>query len=270
LRIPRPVHMFLCGVAFAANLLAFAGCALAGAWLEPTGSGQIIAGAAFSGSCRAFNANGRLIPVPSYDKFELGAYVEYGLTDWMTLIATPAYDRIRQPAPAQSYSGAGESGIGGRVGLYRSDAAVASVEAVVRTPGPSLNGGLGLFQPRRAGSIDMRIMLGHNFEIAGFPGFADAQAGYRFYAQNQPGEWHIDLTLGLRPTQRVLALIQSFSSVSNGSGQGFVRSSWHKLQTSLVYELSPAWSAQFGAFLTVAGVNAGREFGPLGALWYRF
>ncbi|MEJ0094820.1 MAG: hypothetical protein WDN46_15760 [Methylocella sp.] len=108
-------------------------------------------------------------------------------------------------------------------------------------------------------------MAGENIFIAGI-----AEAGYRFYGQNQPGEWHVDLTLGLRPTPRLLALLQSFSTISSGEGRGFIQSSWHKLQTSLVYELSPAWSAQLGAFLTVVGVNAGREFGPLGALWYRF
>jgi hypothetical protein len=26
-----------------------------------------------------------------------------------------------------------------------------------------------------------------------------AEAGYRFYAAGQPGEWRIDLTMGLRP-----------------------------------------------------------------------
>jgi len=34
--------------------------------------------------------------------------------------------------------------------------------------------------------------------------------------------------------------------------------------------VSPPRSAQLGAFLTIAGVNAGRELGPLAALWYRF
>ena len=80
----------------------------AGAWLMPPGEGQIIASTAFSGSARAFDANGRLIPVPSYDKFELGAYLEYGLTDWLTVIAAPAYDSIKQPAPAASYDGPGD------------------------------------------------------------------------------------------------------------------------------------------------------------------
>jgi hypothetical protein len=269
---PAPAFVRVCVFAIAAGLFIDArqGLVWAGAWLMPPGDGQIIASTAFSGSTRAFDAQGRLIPVPSYDKFELGAYVEYGLMDWLTLIASPAYDRIKQPPPAVSYAGPGESEIGARIGLYRSEAWVVSMEAGLRTPGASLNDALAPFQPRRAGSLDLRAMVGRNFEIAGMPGFAEAQAAYRLYAQNQPGEFRIDLTLGLRPLPQFLTLLQSFSSISNGSGGGFKHSSWHKLQPSVVYDLSPQWSLQLGGFITVAGVNAGRELGPLAGVWYRF
>ena len=122
---------------------------------------------------------------------------------------------------------------------------------------------------RRAGSIDVRAMAGRNCVVAGMEGFIEAQGGYRFYAQNQPGEWRLDLTGGLRPLPRLLVMLQSFTSISNGTSQ-YGHVSWTKLQPSLVYEIAPQWSAQIGGFLTVAGVNAGREFGPTAAVWYRF
>ncbi|VTZ27955.1 conserved exported hypothetical protein [Methylocella tundrae] len=244
-----------------------AGGASAGAWLMPPGEGQIIAGAAFSGSSRAFDSHGHLIPVPSYDKFELGAYIEYGLVDWLTLVASPAYDRIRQPAPALSYNGAGESAIGGRIGLYQSDGLVASLQAVLLTPGASFNSAI---EPRRAGSIDLRGMIGSNVTIGSTPAFVSAEGGYRFYAQSQPGEWRLDLTFGVRPIEKVLVLLQNFGALQTGASAAFPRSSWDKLQTSLVYDFTPSISGQIGAFLTVAGVNTGRELGPLAALWYRF
>jgi hypothetical protein len=247
-------------------LIVAAGDAYAGAWLMPPGQGQIIAGTAFSGSSRAFDAHGNLIPVPSYKKFELGAYVEYGLTDWLTLLAAPAYDIIRQPAPAPSYTGPGESGIGGRFKLYQSDAFVASLQTTLLTPGASFNGA----EPHRAGAIDLRAMAGASFTSGAWPAFADAAAGYRFYAQAQPGEWKLDLTLGVRPLPQLLVLLQSFGSMQMNKSANFPRSSWEKLQGSFVYDLNSAWSAQLGAFLTVAGINAGRELGPMAAIWYRF
>jgi hypothetical protein len=45
---------------------------------------------------------------------------------------------------------------------------------------------------------DVRLLLGHNFTLAGYNGFADLQAGYR---QNAPGsrpELRFDASFGLR------------------------------------------------------------------------
>ena len=46
--------------------------------------------------------------------------------------------------------------------------------------------------------------------------------------------------------------------------------SWTKLQPSLVYDIAPQWSVQIGGFITIAGINAGRELGPTAGVWYRF
>lgn len=238
------------------------------AWLMPPGDGQLITYSAFSESTRAFDANGKLIPVPDYRKFELGTYLEYGVTDWLTVVAAPAYDRVSTPTPGQSYNGLGESEIAGRVRLYRSDTTVVSFEAGFRTPGPSFES-QGPFEVRRAASFDLRGLLGHNFVVAGIEGFIDIEAGYRFYTRNQPGEFRLDLTGGLRPLPRLLVLMQSFTSLSYGTSQ-FPHVSWTKLQPSLVYDIAAQWSLQLGAFLTVAGINAGREIGPIVGVWYRF
>jgi protein XagA len=170
-----------------------------GAWLMPPGDGQVIVDTFFSDSTYAFDANGHLIPVPSYRKFELGSYIEYGLTNWLTLVASPSYDRIQNPPPGQSYNGLGESEIAARVGLYRTDTSVLSLQAGLRTPGGSFADSLGPFEVRRAASLDVRGMAGRNVVVAAMEGFVEAQAGYRFYAAGQPGEWRIDLTMGCVP-----------------------------------------------------------------------
>src|ERR1700730_12640956 len=104
-----------------------------GAWLLPPGDGQVIADTFFSDSSRAFDAQGHLIPVPSYRKFEVGTYIEYGLTNWPTLVASPSYDRIQNPPPGQSYNGGGESEIAARIGLYHTDTSVLSFQAGLRS-----------------------------------------------------------------------------------------------------------------------------------------
>lgn len=246
------------------------GRVLAGAWLMPPNSGQVIAGVAFSGTTRAFDAQGRLIPVPYYRKFELGTYIEYGLTDRLTIVAAPAYDRIRSPTPGLSSNGPGESEIAARLGLYRSDNTVVSMQAGFHTPGASFADSTGPFLIHRALGADFRAMIGRSCLIVTMPSFIDVQMGYRYFARNQPGEWHADLTFGVRPLPGLLGMVQSFSTFSSASGGGYVRYSWHKLAASAVLDIAPEWSVQAGGFLTVAGSNAGRELGPFGAIWYRF
>ncbi len=48
------------------------------------------------------------------------------------------------------------------------------------------------------------------------------------------------------------------------------RYNWVKLQESAVYDFSTRWSVEGGFFETVAGMNAGRELGPIASVWYRF
>lgn len=271
LRLPmRAAVLRWCGC-----LALLLGCILperawSGAWLLPQGTGQVIVGAALSRTTRAFDARGRLIPVPYYKKFELGTYIEYGLTDRVTLVAAPAYDRVRAPPPAESYNGLGESEGAVRLGLYRDGPTVVSVQGGVRTPGPSVVDSAGPFNPRRGLAIELRGLIGRGVEVATMPAFIDVQGGYRYYIRNQPGEWHLDLTFGLRPVPRLLWLVQSFSTFSNMRSGAFVPYSWTKLASSIVLDLHPRWSLQCGGFLTLAGVNAGRELGPFASVWLRF
>jgi len=239
-----------------------------GAWLMPPGAGQVIAYTDYSDSNKAFDIHGSLVTVPAYQKLELGTYLEYGLTDWLTLVAAPSYDRIRSPTPGQSYDGLGESEIAARIGLYRWDDAILSFQTGLRTPGASFDL-LGPLEIRRAASVDVRGMGGRSCIVAGMDCFVEMQGGYRFFTENQPGEWRIDLTSGLRPLPRLLMMLQSFSSISNGPGP-YGHYAWTKLQPSVVYDLAPQWSVQLGGFMTVAGINAGRELGPAAGVWYRF
>jgi len=266
----RAAVLLTCGVFALLVAAAFRQPAAAGAWLMAPGKGQIIAGPIFSGTTRAFDSRGRVIPVPYYKKFELGTYIEYGLSERLTLVAAPAYDQVRAADPSQNYKGLGESFFGGKFGLYRDDKTVVSVQAGVLTPGPSIANSTGPFNPRRSLGFELRGLVGRGLEIATMPAFIDVQGGYRYYMQNQPGEWRLDLTFGLKPIPRLLWLVQTFSVYSNANGGGFVKYSWHKLASSIVVDLTPQWAIQCGGFMTLAGVNAGLERGPFAALWYRF
>ena len=243
----------------------------AGAFLQPDDDWQIITTSRFTGSTRAFDAKGKLVPVPSYTKFELGAYIEYGAGDWLTLILQPALARIYSEGPPLSqYYGLGSIEAGARVQLMRTDDVVISAQAIAHAPGsrstvnPALVGNTGF-------EFDVRALVAAPFEIAEMPGFADAQLGYRVRRDSPADEIRFDVSLGIRPWSRLLLLAQSFNILaSTAGGPGFPRMRQHKFQLSAVWDFSRSYSIQGGAFTTLASSNARQEYGMVTGVWYRF
>lgn len=241
--------------------------ARASAFLEPPGEGDVITATEFSGSTRAFDQDGKLIPIPSYQKFELASYIEYGLFDRLTLIAQPFFETARQDATAVSTPGVE---IGARFGVANFGATVVSIQGILHIPfNPGQLPPAG-FDEDDVFSGDLRLLLGHTFEIDGVTGFIDVQGGYRWQDGGEPNEWHADFTGGVRPRPELLVMLQSFATFADRSTVVCERYSWVKLQESLVYDLSRSWALQGGFFETVAGMNTGRELGPMLALWYHF
>jgi protein XagA len=246
----------------------------AGAFLAPAGEGLIITSATFSGSTRAFDARGRLIPVASYQKFELGTYIEYGTTDWLTLVASPSIDHIQTvPAPGltQSTTGVGDTALGVRAGIYQTPNLVFSVQGLLRPPlGLQTDPANHSLDQSRSLTGEIRGLVGASADVLGYGTFADFEAGYRWNDTVTPNEWRTELTLGVHATPVFMLLLQNFAAISDGRTASNPSYYWDKEEVSGVYAFSPAWSAQLGCFITLAGRNAGRELGPIVALWYRF
>ncbi len=242
----------------------------ASAFLAPAGEGQIITTTSFSTSSRLFDAHGRLIPVSSYQKFELGTYFEYGVMDWLTAVATPSIDHIHTGQP-QTAVGIGDSAIGARARLYQSQGFVVSAQGMIRPPltlqtDPTTH----FFDHTKVWTGELRGLVGISREIEGYDVFADLEVGYRWNDQITPDEWHADATLGVHATPWLMILLQDFATVSNGRTAANESYYYDKGQLSAVYSLTQAFALQAGGFLTLAGRNAGREMGPIVALWYRF
>ena len=256
---------------FGAALLGPAIPARAGAWAEPEGETLVIATTTFADSTRAFDASGKLLPVSDWRKFELGFNIEYGLSDRVTLLARPAVADISSAGPPTgAYRGLSSFDLGARIELARVGDAVFAAQGRARLPGASDAANTAL-SGMTAAEAEGRLLAGYSLTLAGRPAFVDAQLGWAARAGGNPGEARFDLTLGFRPMDRVLALLQSISAATTGAGTAaYPNQRWSKLQPSLVYEFTPGWSAQAGAFATVAAVNARREVGAILAVWRRF
>ena len=76
----------------------------------------------------------------------------------------------------------------------------------------------------------------------------------------------MDLTVGLPVTENSQLLVQTFSTVSDGSGE-LLPYEYHKSQVSLTRRLGDGWTVQAGRAFTIAGENALDEKGPFLSVW---
>lgn len=246
-------------------------CALAGAWTQPEGKGLVIISADHSRASERFDEQGRRVPTTDFSKTELRGYIEYGLTDWATLTLQPEW-RKKQTGPGmgEDVRGLGRIDGGVRVRLWRDDASVFSVQVAARMPGAS-----DTLAPANGGDTDWeadaRVLYGRGFSFLDRHAFADVQLGYRVRFGDPADELRFDLTTGIDVTPSVLALVQSFNSLSlNGAQLPFVETREHKVSASLVYRFDETWSVQVGGVMTVAGSNALAERGAVLGLWRKF
>ncbi|MGD0635096.1 MAG: hypothetical protein ABSA13_12605 [Beijerinckiaceae bacterium] len=246
-----------------------AGSSRAGTFSPGEGQGQMIAGVGYVEAARSFDSTGKAVVEPAFRKLEAGAYFEYGLSDWVTLIVAPSLVHMSAGAPAVSYSGSSESAIGAQFRLFGSQTQALSIQALVE-PGIGRSVASPAFGDPNGWAGNIKLQFGQAFTLFDRPAFVDAGAGAEIYGGGWPDEGRFDATFGIRPWTYTLFLVQDFTRAAPEAGPAIPRIFATTLQLSLVQDLSARWSVQIGALRTLAGCNAARETGPVAALWMRF
>lgn len=259
------------GSALAAMLLLAAPAQLrANAFPMPAGEGRLIVTPIYSVADKGFNNRGNAVDIPRYRVAESYFQIEYGLTSDLTLLLTPSLRDISVRG-GRDTSGLGYTDIGARYRIANLDGWNISLQGLARIPGKKRRD-----IAAQIGSTDMeydlRATVGRGFSIGKRDGFFSLEGSYRFRDDDPPDETHVDASLGYRATDRLLLLINSYNTFSNGRGRGLFdyRFRYHDVFASGVYDLNKSVSLQLGARATVAGRNALRERGAFAGLWFRF
>jgi protein XagA len=245
--------------------------ARAGAWTLDADHGQILLTGAMSGGIEAFDGSRKLKATPRYNKFEFQGLFEYGVTDRLTAILAPGLQHIDIAAPLDARrTGLGFSEFGARYKFLQGEDWMLSGQSAIRVPGTFEAG-----NPAAVGynhlEFDFRALLGRAFLIYNLPAFVDLQLGQRFRAGDQSNELRIDATVGVRPLQQWLLLVQLLNVISEGAKPPLFPSyDYSKLQVSLVHDLTRQWSLQGGGFTTYSGRHALQENGLIVGAWYRW
>jgi hypothetical protein len=244
--------------------------AWAGAWTLPQGNGQIIE--SFFGWTGTGAPWGNGAPGQTISRIEAQTYIEYGLSNEITLFGQIAAERYALSPPQENvYTGLDYSDLGARAKVWSNDAWVFSLEASAFVPGahdPS--------QPAQAGNTgwagEARALAGRNLTILNVPAFIDAEASYRLRTAGPPNEWHADFTLGLKPNNsRIMWLFQAFNTISaTSTNSQFPAWRSSTVEASVVYALDQNWYIQAGAFTTIWTENTNTEHGIVLAIWRKF
>jgi protein XagA len=250
-----------------ALIVAAPAAALAGAWTLPEGAGLIIE------SLYGWTGFGPPLggPAVPQSKVEAQTYVEYGLTDRLTIFGQASLEHYALGHPtSDTYNGLDYSSIGLRAKIWSTGEWVFSGEAMLYAPGAH-----DATQPAQAGNTggagEAGLLAGTNFTILSTPGFVDAQVGYRLRTAGPPDEWHGDFTVGFKFTPRIMLMLQDFTTITNAStNPGFPAWRSSVVEASVVYALDDKWSVQLGFFTSVWTVKTNTEHGAALSVWGRF
>lgn len=253
----------------AAGCCLLAGAAQGGAWTLPRHKIACFAGVTASTASRFYDGAGSPGRRIVFNKLLSQGWMEYGLTDAVTLFAAPEYTLAQS-----DMNGTGRD-------LIRST----SVEAGVRVLLLSRIGMLALqTSAKSAGAFDMsvsssgesgrqfeaRLLYGRGAKLFGDDVFFDVDVARRWIARPRPDEWVLDVTAGWQATKNNQILIQSFNfATANRVARPYQPYALSKVQVSLVRRLSRRWSLQSGYFFSVAGKNIVKETGVVTTLWFR-
>ena len=207
--------------------------------------------------------------ISDYDHLQVCLLTEYGVTDIVTLLLTPSFRSVDVEEGDDS-TGLGHTDVGARVGLARGSNCVISAQGLVRIPGVKRRD-----NQAQVGNTDteydLRLAGARTFRLAGANSFVSLEGAYRRRDGQPPNEFHVDATLGVNATARLL-LASSYDTISDGRGSGVFQNKFRydNVYLSGVYDVTDAIALQLGVQGTVAGRNALRKRGVFGGVRSRF
>jgi len=252
---------------FCASLAAGPHRSEGGAWTIKRHHWQIFNTTTFSVASTAFGPRGRPSGPTKFRKYLLQNTIEYGLTDFLTLFATPdVVIASAQSGSAPAINDHGSSVEAGARILLSNRIGNLSLQSSYKAAGAFDLSDSNNQVPAR--EVELRLLYGTGFKVLGADGFADAQVAERWISRQRPNETPVDLTAGIWVRPDTMVMAQSFNIVSGGDAKPpFTYYRSHKVQLSLVERLTRHWLIQLGAFMSPAGQNALDERGISVVLW---
>lgn len=244
---------------------ACAGSAQAGAWPMPKGQGQVITRYERQSADSAFDASGGLQSIESRWDESAVVFLEYGLTERMTLQGKLGY--ARGADAFSGYDGAAPAELGLRWNAVKRGRTVVSIYGGAISPGEGENA---IYVSRKPsdGELEARLLVGRSGRWRGRTAFIDLQAA-RMWRFGAADETRFDATVGLDVTRNWLVLVQTYGGETDGADDG-LRPGWLNAEVSAVRRFRDGWRGQLGYRTAYQGRESTAGHGPVVAVWRSF
>lgn len=227
--------------------------AQAAPWARPDNELLIISSAKYFSA----DLSGEAPAGGTFRRIESDTYLEYGLTEDITIGGKAIYGTTWLERPGFSETSSGFTEIEGfaQYQFLRNIRHAASVKVAVAKPAAFQSGARQNFQND---GIDTEIaaLYGRNLVFEPVKVFAAAEAGYRKRFGGAADLIRMQTTLGIEPGKRWVFLIEGFSTVSlQNEDPGGADFDIVKIQPSVVYRFNRRWAIQAGMTEEIASRN---------------
>lgn len=258
----------LTGSLIAAIIVAVsAGSGFAGAWSQEKGKLYDKLSFNFYYASRNFDPDGGksdFANAGTFRDYNLNNYVEYGLTDDLTLINSMVYKRIDKNDTAADLTtwGVGDIDLAARYRLVEGSWGILSVQALLKIPSAyDKNDRL----PLGNGQFDYEGKLLYGRSLYPYiPGYFNLELGYRFRDGDPSDEFRYLVEFGIDVTKSLYGRMKldGIYSIDNGNrysydGNPTTTNNFDlgKLELTAGYRFTPAWGVEFTVTPSLYGQN---------------
>jgi len=247
--------------------------AFAGAWNQRAGEGQVISTSAWGHASQIFDDDYNAIPLRGFTKSETRLYIEQGVTDWLTFVGNGGFQTLnfRDGDSRFDFEGLDDIEIGAQLKTYSREGLATSVRLSYVIDSRLDNQVIDILSG--GDKFEARGLIGQSRETLLGDFFYDAQIALRTEAFDKVDQTQAALTLGYKPTQRWLLMVQSYAIVSAAETvDGFRVPEQLEVSShiSIARQFKPGRYIQLGAGQTIFGRNIVKERSLFIGLWTEY
>jgi hypothetical protein len=254
--------------------------AWADGWVQPKHKALVSLAVTYYETDIFYDKDGHRVDVPRFTKYEIQPYMEYGLTDAVTLGLSDGVHYLKQDQRlGNALTNEGDSGseLFGRVRLWQDGAAVLSVQPFVKTPAYARRHGAAPRGAPKEWQTGASLQGGYGLEAWGLHHYVTLNVGWRerFSAAHDQFLVRVAGGVSVSPDWQLLPEISfehptHLNTDATRSVSGVNDYALTKLQLMAQYSLSERVQMQAGLFWHVAARNTGDNGGVRAALLYAF